>query len=87
VFKTPEGKEQEAIKKLVSQLLQQDDAVSDANAYQNIVYAVGMEFGFEIKDWFKALYQILLGQDSGPRLGSFIKIFGRDNFIALCNAI
>ncbi len=87
MFKTPEGKQQEAIKKLVSQLLQQDDAVSDANAYQNIVYAVGMEFGFEIKDWFKALYQILLGQDSGPRLGSFIKIFGRDNFIALCNAI
>ena len=29
-----------------------------------------------LRDYFKDLYQILLGQIDGPRLGSFIQLFG-----------
>ncbi len=53
--------------------------------FQNLVFAVGKAHGYESKmrDWFLALYQILLGQDQGPRMGSFIALFRIDNFIKL----
>jgi lysyl-tRNA synthetase class 1 len=31
-----------------------------------------------LRDWFGCLYQVLLGQDEGPRMGSFIKLYGVD---------
>jgi len=36
-----------------------------------------------LRDWFKALYQILLGQDEGPRMGSFIALYGIQETIQL----
>ena len=43
----------------------------------DIVYKIGMELDFDnLKDWFSAFYQVILGQDQGPRLGSFIKFYG-----------
>ncbi|MES1204149.1 MAG: lysine--tRNA ligase, partial [Pseudomonadota bacterium] len=48
-----------------------------AETIQNEVYAVGKEHGFEpLRDWFKAIYEVLLGQEQGPRFGSFVAIFG-----------
>ena len=36
--------------------------------------------GFEnLRDWFKALYETLLGSSQGPRMGSFIALYGVDN--------
>ena len=55
------------------------DQQRDADILQNIVFAVGKEHGFaELRLWFKALYEILLGQEQGPRMGSFIALFGVD---------
>ena len=60
-------------------LAEADDS-NDAEALQTIVFAVGKDHGFEnLRDWFKALYQVLLGQDQGPRFGSFIALYGVDN--------
>ena len=51
--------------------------ITDGEAIQNEVYAVGKEHGFEpLRDWFKALYEVLFGQEQGPRFGSFAAIFG-----------
>ena len=37
-------------------------------------------FGFEsLRDWFKALYETLLGSSQGPRMGSFIALYGVAN--------
>ncbi len=57
----------------------------DGAALQNIVFAVGKNHGYEknMRDWFLALYQILLGQDQGPRMGSFIALFGIENFVKM----
>ena len=33
--------------------------------------------------WFQALYQVLLGQDQGPRFGSFVALYGIDETRAL----
>ena len=44
---------------------------------QNQIYTIGTNAGYEnLRDFFKDLYQILLGQTEGPRLGSFIELFG-----------
>lgn len=53
-----------------------------AEDIQTIIYELGKrpEFGFEnLRDWFKALYQTLLGSDQGPRMGSFIALYGIEN--------
>ena len=49
-------------------------------AIQDIVYAIGNEGGFEkLRDWFQALYETLLGSSQGPRMGSFIALYGVEN--------
>jgi lysyl-tRNA synthetase class 1 len=44
---------------------------------QTIVYAVGNEHGFQpLRDWFKALYEVLIGASEGPRFGGFVALYG-----------
>jgi len=58
---------------------------NDAQELQNLVFQIGKNHGYEknMRDWFLALYQILLGQDQGPRMGSFIALFGIEEFLKL----
>lgn len=77
----PVGGEVDALKKLDAELaaLPADAAAEDI---QNIVYAIGKDeaYGFaQLRDWFKALYETLLGAEQGPRMGSFIALYGVDN--------
>ncbi|MBI1274956.1 lysine--tRNA ligase [bacterium] len=59
-------------------------ATATAEEFQQKVYDIGKEAGFaELKLWFQALYEVLLGQPQGPRMGSFIALFGRDESCAL----
>jgi lysyl-tRNA synthetase class 1 len=51
-----------------------------AETIQTEVYEVGKAHPFEsLRDWFKALYEILLGTSQGPRMGSFIALYGIAN--------
>jgi lysyl-tRNA synthetase class 1 len=44
---------------------------------QSVVYEIGKTHGFEpLRDWFKAIYEVALGQEQGPRFGSFAALFG-----------
>ena len=45
---------------------------------QAACFSVAKENDLEFKEWFKYIYQVLLGQDSGPRLGPFICLYGVD---------
>ena len=55
-----------------------DDA--PAEDIQNEVYAVGKaHFEDNLRGWFQTLYQVLLGQDQGPRFGSFVALYGLKN--------
>lgn len=57
---------------------------TDADALQSLVFEVGKNHGFDpLRDWFKALYQVLLGQDQGPRFGSFVALYGVEETQAL----
>ena len=52
-------------------------AGAEAEAIQTEVYEVGKRHSFaDLKAWFRALYEILLGQSAGPRMGSFIALYG-----------
>ena len=44
---------------------------------QSKIYEIGKKLNFEnLRDWFKAFYEVILGQAQGPRIGSFIKFYG-----------
>lgn len=55
----------------------------EATTIQNTIYDIGKKYNFDLKEWFQALYEILLGSSSGPRFGSFIKLYGVKQTITL----
>ncbi len=76
--RAPVGGEVLALTELDAQLAAAP-ANADAEALQTLVYEIGKreEFGFaSLRDWFRALYETLLGSEQGPRMGSFIKLYG-----------
>ena len=75
-FRAPSEMERTALQDLHARLgaLAGD---ADGETIQNEVYAVGKDHPFEnLRDWFQGLYQILLGQDQGPRFGNFVALYG-----------
>ena len=79
--RAPMGNEAAALRALDAELatLPEDFPAEDL---QTKVYEIGKQeqFGFEnLRDWFRALYQTLLGSDQGPRMGSFIALYGIAN--------
>jgi lysyl-tRNA synthetase class 1 len=76
VFRVPDEKERAAMEDLAERL-KTHVGETDDEALQSLVFAVGKEHGFEnLRDWFKALYEVLLGQSQGPRFGGFIALYG-----------
>ena len=78
VKRAPAPNEAAALRELDAQLAG-TPAGTSADDLQTMVYEIGKreEHGFEnLRDWFKALYQTLLGSEQGPRMGSFIALYG-----------
>ena len=76
--RAPTGEEIAALTELDTQLAAAPDDAS-AEALQTLVYEIGKreEHGFaSLRDWFRALYETLLGSEQGPRMGSFIALYG-----------
>jgi lysyl-tRNA synthetase class 1 len=76
--------------------LSQLPADANAKQIQDVVYEIGRREPFLDKtgkgktadgkpgvslDWFNMLYQVLLGQEKGPRFGSFVAVYGLKNTI------
>ena len=59
----------------------------DPEAIQTIVYSVGKDNGYKenLREWFKAIYEIIFGDQNGPRMGFFISFFGIKETIELIN--
>jgi lysyl-tRNA synthetase class 1 len=74
--RTPDAREHAALSDLAARLETLGDS-ADAEALQTLVFEVGKAHGFEpLRDWFTALYEVLLGSSQGPRFGSFIALYG-----------
>ncbi len=83
-FRLPTAQERTALEALDAALAQAP-AGAEPEELQNLVYAAGKENGFadNLRDWFKAIYEVLLGQSQGPRFGSFIALYGVEETRAL----
>ncbi|PTW50896.1 lysine--tRNA ligase [Rhodovulum kholense] len=82
-FREPVATERAAMEDLVARLKVWDGGL-DAEELQSLVFAVGKDHGFEpLRDWFKALYEVLLGASQGPRFGGFIALYGVDETVRL----
>ena len=82
-YRQPSDLERQALEQLASKFSElPNDSLSED--IQTVIYSVGKEYQFEnLRDWFQALYQVLLGQDQGPRFGSFVALYGLDESIKL----
>lgn len=79
--RAPEANEAAALRELETRLAKMP-ADCTAEDLQTIVYEIGKQdaFGFEnLRDWFRGLYETLLGSEQGPRMGSFIALYGVEN--------
>ncbi|QMV46168.1 lysine--tRNA ligase [Wolbachia pipientis] len=82
-YKTPNAKEKEALLDLKDTLHSLSTTVT-AEEIQSQVFSIGKKYDYtNLRDWFQLLYETLLGQKTGPRMGSFIKLYGIDNTIFL----
>jgi lysyl-tRNA synthetase class 1 len=78
--------EKSALRELSTELQKVDlEKRNDANELQNLVFQIGKNHGYEknMRDWFGALYEVLLGSDQGPRMGSFIALYGVKETVVL----
>ncbi|RBI77467.1 lysine--tRNA ligase [Roseovarius sp. TE539] len=81
-YREPTETEREALQALRDSLSAYDGPVED-EALQSVVYAVGRDRFDPLRNWFKALYEVLLGASQGPRFGGFIALYGVDETVRL----
>ncbi|MBE0530931.1 MAG: lysine--tRNA ligase [Rhodospirillales bacterium] len=84
-YRAPSEIERAALTELAESLAKLP-AGADPDVVQTEVYEIGKRHPFpDLKAWFTALYEVLLGQSQGPRMGSFIALFGANETIELIN--
>jgi len=50
---------------------------AEGEGLQSLVYGIGRTHGFEpMRDWFRAIYEVIFGASQGPRFGGFIALYG-----------
>ena len=85
-FKRPNSQEKKALENLTKKLKEIDSSLNPEEI-QTIVYTVGKDNGYEknLRDWFKLIYEVIFGEENGPRMGFFISFFGLNETIELIN--
>ena len=77
IYKKPNDKEKIALEALIKVLEKCDDSMQPEDIQTNI-YTVGKENGYKenLREWFKLIYEVVFGDENGPRMGFFISFFG-----------
>jgi len=77
IYKKPNEEEKNALEALIKVLDNCDDDMQPEDIQTNI-YSVGKENGYKenLRDWFKLIYEVVFGDENGPRMGFFISFFG-----------
>ena len=83
-YRSANANENKAISELISVLKEMPEG-KDPAEIQTEVFSVGKNYypKEKLRDWFKAIYEIVFGDEQGPRMGSFISFFGRKETIKL----
>tara|TARA_Y100000591_G_scaffold319258_1_gene331118 strand:+ start:39 stop:1616 length:1578 start_codon:yes stop_codon:yes gene_type:complete len=76
-YKKPNTDEKKALEALIKTLSDCNDNMLPEEI-QTKIYSVGKENGYQdnLRDWFKLIYEVVFGDENGPRLGFFISFFG-----------
>jgi lysyl-tRNA synthetase class 1 len=76
-YKKPNNEEKLALEALVKTLDACNDKMSPEEI-QTLIYSTGKESGYSdnLRDWFKLIYEVVFGDENGPRMGFFISFFG-----------
>ena len=76
-YKNPDDNERIALEALIKVLEKCDDSMQPEDI-QTKIYTVGKENGYKenLRDWFKLIYEVVFGDENGPRMGFFISFFG-----------
>lgn len=86
IHRDPTHSEKELLrhmKKILQELRKSDDV--DGTIIQNSFYNIAQESSYKdnIREFFKMVYEVLLGQSTGPRLGTFVLLYGIEETIKL----
>ena len=76
-FIKPNESEKKALLALIKTLETCNDGMSPEEI-QTLIYSAGKENGYadKLRDWFKLIYEVVFGDENGPRMGFFISFFG-----------
>ena len=76
-YKKPNSTEKLALQALVKTLDKCNDQMTPEDI-QTLIYSTGKENGYSenLRDWFKLIYEVVFGDENGPRMGFFISFFG-----------
>ena len=76
-YKKPNSEEKKALNALIISLEKFTDEMQPEEM-QTQIYTVGKENGYKenLRDWFKLIYEVVFGDENGPRMGFFISFFG-----------
>ena len=86
-YRNPTDQECAALSDLLETLEKLPDD-SDAETIQTEIYSIGKKHEFDpLRAWFTALYEVLLGQSQGPRMGSFIELYGMEETREMIRAV
>ena len=85
-FKIPNESEKKSLNNLLKKLEKIDQKLTPEDI-QTIIYSVGKENGYadNLRDWFKLIYEVVFGEENGPRMGFFVSFFGLKETIKLIN--
>ena len=75
-----------ALMALISTLEKCNDDMSPEDI-QTLIYSTGKENGYSdnLREWFKLIYEVVFGDENGPRMGFFISFFGVNETKQLVN--
>jgi lysyl-tRNA synthetase, class I len=76
-YKDPNYDEKIALEALIKTLDKCNDQMTPEDI-QTLIYSTGKENGYSenLRDWFKLIYEVVFGDENGPRMGFFISFFG-----------
>ena len=76
-YKKPNENEKKALQALILTLDECNEDMSPEDI-QTLIYSTGKDNGYKekLREWFKLIYEVVFGDENGPRLGFFISFFG-----------
>ena len=77
IYKKPNSDEKIALEALIKKLDNCNDEMAPEDI-QTLIYTTGKENGYSknLRDWFRLIYEVVFGDENGPRMGFFISFFG-----------